>query len=902
MNKRYKVIKSLGKGGMGEVFLALDREAERHVAIKKIREDLKDKPLIKKRFIREAKIASKLSHPSILPIYDLCLKEPLYYTMPYVEGKTLKEILNETKNDPFHLVGSSIASLIRFFLNVCEAISYMHAKGIIHRDIKPDNIIIGKYGEVLILDLGIAKFIKDKETDIEIKSRRKSDITKPGKTAGTLAFMAPERAMGKKADISTDIYSLGGLLYQMLTLETPSRRANIEVFRKIAKKEKIISPIERAPQRGISKKLADISLKCLSFEKTKRYKKVDDLIKDIKDYIDGKPEWILNANLNPYEKSDWQFQENILLSKNIAISKNADIFEWITLMVTKLSFSSNIRIEADIALGKNSNGIGFLLNILKSQNSYKFEDGYRLWINLKKNFSKLYRSNVLVFNKRLTIKPDIYHKIVIEKVDDVLKVYIDGDEILTHSSHLPLRGNYFGFAFKDTNFLIKNLNVYSSSYNVMVNCLAIADTFFAKEDFNSAIKEYQKISFSFPGRFEEREAFFRCGIAYLEKAKMKKIRKNKDILFNKSLDEFEKLHLTASKPLEYLGKSLVYKEKEDFEEEAKCLELMIRKNLSHPLIKTLYEHIIYRMHQSSLESQEAAYRIILIAIRFIPKLIDNIDTKKLIDSLQQNIEKLYFIEENDNIINLLSIKLSYILNKPSTLIEILENSDLINTENALFSLLELNQIDLFKNELEKCKNEFDEKSYFLLEIALKANLNLEDSLIQILNIIDKKTSQKEIRVLIYILEKLIFEKQSKKVLFAFEKIKKLTIKKEFKIYLDSLLTKAYMLEGKLHLADDILKKYPLEKLDSENNPLHFIYGIWLYKTEGKEISKVFFSKANDLTHPKSYAISSHYISSKRKDFIKQAFFFEKKRLVLDLVFYSDILKDSKKLKLSKNIF
>src|SRR3972149_6682768 len=99
MNQRYIVKNSLGKGGMGEVFLAFDTLAKRFVALKKIREDLKDNLIIKKRFIREAKIASILSHPSILPIYDLNLNEPFYYTMPYVEGNTLKEILIKTKQE-----------------------------------------------------------------------------------------------------------------------------------------------------------------------------------------------------------------------------------------------------------------------------------------------------------------------------------------------------------------------------------------------------------------------------------------------------------------------------------------------------------------------------------------------------------------------------------------------------------------------------------------------------------------------------------------------------------------------------------------------------------------------------------------------------------------------------------
>ncbi|NGX36832.1 MAG: Serine/threonine-protein kinase PknD, partial [Candidatus Anoxychlamydiales bacterium] len=97
MDDRYKIEKSLGAGGMGEVFLAYDKKAKRHIALKRIRKDLATKDIVKKRFLREAKIASLLSHPSIIPIYDINLKDSYYYTMPYVEGDTLKEIIKKTK-------------------------------------------------------------------------------------------------------------------------------------------------------------------------------------------------------------------------------------------------------------------------------------------------------------------------------------------------------------------------------------------------------------------------------------------------------------------------------------------------------------------------------------------------------------------------------------------------------------------------------------------------------------------------------------------------------------------------------------------------------------------------------------------------------------------------------------
>ncbi len=173
----YAIVESLGRGGMGEVFLAKDPICGRHVALKRIRPELQLNKTIQSRFLREAKVASVLTHPSIVPIFAIQTGAPdIYYTMPFVEGETLRQILRTTREqekngDPLHPIGSSIPALARIFLQVCEAVAYTHSKGIIHRDLKPENIIVGKYGEVMILDWGIADFIDqiEKEEPISIK-------------------------------------------------------------------------------------------------------------------------------------------------------------------------------------------------------------------------------------------------------------------------------------------------------------------------------------------------------------------------------------------------------------------------------------------------------------------------------------------------------------------------------------------------------------------------------------------------------------------------------------------------------------------------------------------------------------------------------------------------------------
>jgi eukaryotic-like serine/threonine-protein kinase len=165
LSHRYQLLESIGKGGMGEVFLVYDTLCGRRIALKKIRTDLLEHPQIRHRFLKEAHITCQLTHPAIIPIYSIqSLQLSAYYTMPFVEGETLKQIIRKTrqqekKGEKLDHIGGSIPALMRVFITICHAVAYAHSKGVLHRDLKPENIIIGKYGEVLILDWGLAKYI-----------------------------------------------------------------------------------------------------------------------------------------------------------------------------------------------------------------------------------------------------------------------------------------------------------------------------------------------------------------------------------------------------------------------------------------------------------------------------------------------------------------------------------------------------------------------------------------------------------------------------------------------------------------------------------------------------------------------------------------------------------------------
>lgn len=212
---KYNYIKELGSGGMGTVYLAEDRELNRLVAIKvlntpDITEDLRH------RMIREAQIIAGLEHPGIVPVHDVgtLTDGRIFYAMKFVRGNRLDEYASQSP---------SLKDRLRKFQAVCDAVAFAHAHGVIHRDLKPQNIMIGSFGEVLVLDWGVAKILKER-TPIRVDPRGSaSNQTLDGAVIGTRDYMSPEQARGEidKIDERSDIYSLGAVLNFLLAGQGP---------------------------------------------------------------------------------------------------------------------------------------------------------------------------------------------------------------------------------------------------------------------------------------------------------------------------------------------------------------------------------------------------------------------------------------------------------------------------------------------------------------------------------------------------------------------------------------------------------------------------------------------------------------------------------------------------------
>jgi len=234
--EKYVVETPIGSGGMGEVVLVTDQDLRRQVAMKMIRKDIaigRDQRL---HFIAEAQATSQLEHPGIPPVHDIGLTDDgrLYFTMKLVQGRTLREVLHDLvlKRREVHRE-YTLHKLISILERVCEPLHFSHEKGVIHRDIKPENIMLGDYGEVHVMDWGLARVDQTSSELSEIGSvetaRRDAGLdTQHGAIKGTLPYMSPEQLRGEELDRKSDIFAVGCLLYEMLTLDPADRYGSAE--------------------------------------------------------------------------------------------------------------------------------------------------------------------------------------------------------------------------------------------------------------------------------------------------------------------------------------------------------------------------------------------------------------------------------------------------------------------------------------------------------------------------------------------------------------------------------------------------------------------------------------------------------------------------------------------------
>jgi len=278
--RRYEEGAVLGTGGMGKVMLARDARIGRDVALKVLHAERELDPEDRARFLREAQVQGQLEHPSIVPVYDIERRPDgtTFFTMRRVHGRTLAAIIDDLrKNVPAAKARYTQRELLTAFATVCLAVDYAHTRGVVHRDLKPANIMLGDYGEVYVLDWGLARLVDEAGDAVEEPHTR---LSMPGEFLGTPMYMAPEQMANPDVGPSADVYSLGLILFELLTLER-ARDPNA-LFAPVDAR-----PSARAPHRNVAPELESICVKSVEPDPADRFGSPRAMQEAINRYLEG---------------------------------------------------------------------------------------------------------------------------------------------------------------------------------------------------------------------------------------------------------------------------------------------------------------------------------------------------------------------------------------------------------------------------------------------------------------------------------------------------------------------------------------------------------------------------------------------------------------------------------------
>jgi serine/threonine-protein kinase len=300
---RYQVLRPHARGGLGEVFVALDHELHREVALKEMQAKYGDDPFSRGRFVQEAEITGGLEHPGIVPVYGLgrYADGRPYYAMRLIRGQNLQEAIDRfhAEDGPGRAPGErrlALRQLLGRFLALCNTVAYAHSRGVIHRDLKPANVMLGPYGETLVVDWGVAKAVGrgDGPADTGERTLRPGsadgrEATQAGQVVGTPAFMSPEQAEGRPDEVgpASDLYSLGATLFTLLTGELPVRGRNTgEILDRVRRGEAGFA--HRAPGTA-PPALAAVCRKAMALRAGNRYATALDLAADVEHWLADEP-------------------------------------------------------------------------------------------------------------------------------------------------------------------------------------------------------------------------------------------------------------------------------------------------------------------------------------------------------------------------------------------------------------------------------------------------------------------------------------------------------------------------------------------------------------------------------------------------------------------------------------
>ncbi len=311
--RRLGMGEAIARGGMGTVYIAADRLTQQKVAVKVLHRNLEGESEAVQRFVHEARVTAQLDHPNIVPVYDIGhLGElGLYFTMKFVEGRTLSSIVKE---HPLGGMSSGrIAELLDIVIRVCDALAFSHNRGILHCDLKPANIMVGDFGQVYLMDWGMAR------------NYREDPTPSGGRIYGTLGFMAPEQARGEPLDPRADVFGVGAILYYLFARKAPFRRPLMEQSLYAAMSSKRSHIGEAAPH--CPPRLQAIIERAMAPDPADRFGSATELRNALARYLRGKmdfPRRDVPAGVELIREGEWGDSAYILVSGQCEVYRFID--------------------------------------------------------------------------------------------------------------------------------------------------------------------------------------------------------------------------------------------------------------------------------------------------------------------------------------------------------------------------------------------------------------------------------------------------------------------------------------------------------------------------------------------------------------------------------------------------
>ena len=552
--QKYTLGRMLAQGGMGAVHQARDLNCRRMVAMKLLPKGQQNQVEDLIRFIEEAQITSQLEHPNIVPIHELGLDADgnVFYTMKYVKGVTLTEILDSIRHgDTATIEQYPLARLLTIFQKVCDAIAFAHSRGVVHRDLKPDNIMVGGFGEVQVMDWGLGKVLRDRRLGVEeprppidvppvrvdgvaggeeeeeqeegIDSIRTDDIgtglrTMSGRVMGTPGYMAPEQthAAGTDVDPRSDVYSLGAILYSILTLRSSVRGKEIrEVLRQIIHgdifpPEAFNEPTPPAPDmkpvvlyhcpgRRIPKLLSNIVTKCMQVNPSDRYPSVTDLQRDLEAYQDGLV-WHLVTE-ETFAGGDisgrWEIIGGQWEMRNGELRLHGGEPQ---MLLLRQDVTGDVRIEFECHLESlYLNDIGCFMSAVRSENRKEIpSSGYELkYGSYDNSLNVLSRSNQRIWSQGATpIERGKRYRVLAERIGSRLRMLVNGEEVIRFADPDPLSGpdrtavGILGW-MADTRYSL--IRVYTRGTPLKSDLLDVAERHLQKGHYGTARDLFQEV-------------------------------------------------------------------------------------------------------------------------------------------------------------------------------------------------------------------------------------------------------------------------------------------------------------------------------------------------------------------------------------------------------------------------